>query len=44
MQSIKMQLPKKQKVVSWFFPAFFEFNLIFERFEKKVTLIAYVFW
>ena len=32
-----------KKNVSEFFPAFLEFMLSFEGFEKKMTLIAYVF-
>ena len=34
---------KKQKIFSQFFAAFFESALNFEDFQKKMTLIAYVF-
>ena len=43
MQTIQMHLSKKQKIFSEFFAAFFEFALNFEYFQKKMTLIAYVF-
>ena len=43
MQTIQMHLSQKQKIVSQFFAAFFEFGLNFEHFQKKMTLIAYVF-
>ena len=43
MQTIKMHLSQKQKVFSQFFAAFFEYALNFEHFQKKMTLIAYVF-
>ena len=43
MQTIQMHLSRKQKVFSEFFAAFFEFALNFKQFEKKMTLIAYVF-
>ena len=43
MQTIKMHLPHKQKIFSEFFSAFFKFALNFEHFQKKMTLIAYVF-
>ena len=43
MQTIQMHLSQKQKVFSQFFAAFFEFALNFEHFQKKMTLIAYVF-
>ena len=43
MQTIQMHLPQKQKILSEFFSAFFKFALNFEHFEKKMTLIAYVF-
>ena len=43
MQTIQMHLCQKQKVFSQFFAAFFEFALNFEHFQKKMTLIAYVF-
>ena len=34
---------EKQKIFSQFFAAFFESALNFEHFQKKMTLIAYVF-
>ena len=43
MQTIQMHLSRKQNVFSEFFCAFFESALNFEDFEKKMTLIAYVF-
>ena len=43
MQTIQMHFSKKQKVFSKFFTAFFEFALNFEHFQKRMTLIAYVF-
>ena len=43
MQTIQMHLSQKQKVFSQFFSAFFESALNFEHFQKKMTLIAYVF-
>ena len=43
MQTIQMHLSQKQNVFSEFFTAFFEFALNFEHFQKKMTLIAYVF-
>ena len=43
MQTIQMHLSQKQNVFSQFFSAFFESALNFERFQKKMTLIAYVF-
>ena len=43
MQTIQIHLSRKQKVFSEFFAAFFEFALNFKQFEKKMTLIAYVF-
>ena len=43
MQTIPMHLTQKQKTFSEFFTAFFESPLNFERFQKKMTLIAYVF-
>ena len=42
-QSIQMELSKKQKSFSEFFSASSVFRLNFEQFEKKMTLIAYVF-
>ena len=43
MHTIHMHLSKKQKIFSQFFAAFFESALNFEHFQKKMTLIAYVF-
>ena len=43
MPTIQMHLCKKQKTFSEFFSAFFESALNFEHFQKKMTLIAYVF-
>ena len=43
MQTIQMHLSQKQKIISQFFSAFFESALNFEHFQKKMTLIAYVF-
>ena len=43
MQIIQMDLSQKQKIFSQFFSAFFESPLNFEHFQKKMTLIAYVF-
>ena len=43
MQTIQMHLSQKQKNFSEFFSAFFESELNFEHFQKKMTLIAYVF-
>ena len=38
-----MHLCKKQKIFSEFFSAFFESALNSEHFQKKMTLISYVF-
>ena len=38
-----MHLSQKQKIFSEFFSAFLESALNFEHFQKKMTLIAYVF-
>ena len=38
-----MHLSQKQKIFSEFFSAFFKSRLNFEHFQKKMTLIAYVF-
>ena len=38
-----MHLYQKEKIFSQFFSAFFESALNFEHFQKKMTLIAYVF-
>ena len=43
MQTIQMHLSQKQNIFSDFFPAFFESAKNFEHFQKKMTLIAYVF-
>ena len=43
MQTIEMLLSQKQNIFSWVFSAFFESALNFEHFQKKMTLIAYVF-
>ena len=43
MPTIQMHLGKKHKTFSEFFSAFFESALNFEHFQKKITLIAYVF-
>ena len=43
MQTIQMHLSQKPKIFSELFCAFFEFVLNFEHFQKKMTLIAYVF-
>ena len=43
MPNIQMFLSRKQKIFSRFFAAFFESALNFEHFQKKMTLIAYVF-
>ena len=43
MHIIQMHLSQKQRIFSEFFSAFFESALNFEHFQKKMTLIAYVF-
>ena len=43
MLTIRMHLSQKQKIFSEFFSAFFESALNFKHFQKKMTLIAYVF-
>ena len=43
MQTIQKHLSQKENIFSKFFSAFFEFALNFEHFEKKMTLMAYVF-
>ena len=43
METIQMQVSQKQNVFSEFFSAFSESALNFEHFQKKMTLIAYVF-
>ena len=43
MHTIQMHLSEKQKIFSEFFSAFFKSALNLEHFQKKMTLIAYVF-
>ena len=43
MHTIQMHLSQNEKIFSPFFSAFFESALNFEHFQKKMTLIAYVF-
>ena len=43
MHTIQMHLSQKEKIFSGFFAAFFEHALNFEHFQKRITLIAYVF-
>ena len=43
MQTIQMHLSKKQKTFSEFFSAFSESAFNFKHFQKKITLIVYVF-
>ena len=43
MHTIQMHLSQKQKIFSQFFSAFSESALNFQHFQKKMTLIAYVF-
>ena len=43
MHTIQMHLSQKQNIFSQFFSAFFKSALNFEIFQKKMTLIAYVF-
>ena len=43
MHNIQMHLSQKQKIFSQFFSAFFKSSLNSEHFQKKMTLIAYVF-
>ena len=43
MQTIQMHLSEKQKSFSDVFCSFFKSTLNFEHFQKKVTLIGYVF-
>ena len=43
MHTIQMHLSQKEKIFSEFFSAFSESALNFEHFQKKMTLIAYVF-
>ena len=43
MQTIQMHLSQKQNIFCQFFSGFFESELNLKRFQKKRTLIAYVF-
>ena len=43
MQHIQMHLSQKQKAFSQLYWAYFKSTLNFEHFEKRMTLIAYVF-
>ena len=43
MQTIQMYLPQKWSILTQFICVFVESSLNFEHFEKKMTLIAYVF-
>ena len=43
MPTIQMHLSQKQNIFPLFFGAFFESALNFEHFQKRMTLIAYVF-
>ena len=43
MYTIQMHLSQKQKIFSKSFLSFFKSSLNFEHFQKKMTLIAYVF-
>ena len=43
MHTIQMHLSQKQKIFSQFFSALFKSALNLEHFQKKMTLIAYVF-
>ena len=43
MQTIQMHLSQKQNIFSELFCALFDSVLNFEHYQKKVTLIAYVF-
>ena len=43
MQTIQMHLSQKPKIFSEYFSAVFESALNFQYFQKKMTLIAYVF-
>ena len=43
MHTIQMHLSQKQKIFSGFFSAVFKSPLNFKHFQKKMTLIAYVF-
>ena len=41
---IQMKLSQKKKTFSEFFAAFLKYSLNFKHFEKKMTLIAFLFW
>ena len=43
MHTIQMHFSQKQNIFSQFFSAFFESPLNLEHFQKKMTLIPYVF-
>ena len=43
MQTIQMHFSQQPKIFSAFLSAFFDSALNFEHFQKKMTLIAYVF-
>ena len=43
MKTIQMHLPQKQNIFSEFFSTFSKFALNVEHFQKKMTLIPYVF-
>ena len=43
MQTIQMPLSQKENNFPEFFSSFFEFALNFENFQKKMSLMAYVF-
>ena len=43
METIQIHLSLKQKAFSQFYSAFFESAWNFKHFQKKMTLIAYVF-
>ena len=43
MKTFKMLSSQKQNIFPQFFSSFFESALNFEDFQKKMTLIAYVF-
>ena len=43
MHTIQMHLSQKHKIFSQFFSAFFKSALNLEHFQKKMTVIAYVF-
>ena len=44
MITIQMKLSQKQNTFSELFAAFLKSSLNFKHFEKKMTLIAFVFW